>query len=149
MSGDDDEGREVIDLTAIARDDQLVEALAAGDLRAAEAVAPGDPVLEFLKAQPRRRLVILVTGSRDYSVPERIGEGRRLIGNALSRVVRDALADEVVIRHGGCRGADMIADEWACEMQRLGRHVEIDRRPARWKLYGRRAGYERNAEMNL
>lgn len=57
MSGDD-EGREVIDLTAIARDDQLVEALAAGlaagDLRAAEAVAPDDPVVEFLKVQPPR-----------------------------------------------------------------------------------------------
>jgi hypothetical protein len=60
MSGDDDEGREVIDLTAIARDDQLCDALAAslaaGDLRAAEAVAdPHDPVLEFLKVQPHRR----------------------------------------------------------------------------------------------
>jgi hypothetical protein len=94
-----------------------------------------------------RRLVILVSGSREYARPDLIGEGRRLIGDALAQAVRETVADEVVIRHGRCRGADMIADEWACEMRRLGRHVEIDSRPADWDRYGKAAGFVRNGQM--
>lgn len=94
-----------------------------------------------------RRLVILVTGSRVYAEPGRMATGRKLIGDALAQAVRDAVADAVVVRHGCCRGADMIADEWARAMQRLGRNVEIDGKPADWDRYGKAAGFIRNAQM--
>ena len=55
----------------------------------------------------------------------------------------DALPrDGLVIVHGGYRGADKLAGEWA---HANGVDVEVHR--ADWNTHGRRAGYLRNAEM--
>jgi hypothetical protein len=94
-----------------------------------------------------RRLIVLITGSREWAELENIYDGRRVISRALADVIREYDADEVVIRHGGARGADMIAQEWAEAMQHLRRPVEIEKRPADWNHHGKGAGFRRNAEM--
>lgn len=77
---------------------------------------------------------ILVTGSRTWT-------DYKAIEDALCR--QDDWPSEVTIVHGDCpSGADAIANRIAL---RVGWTVE--RHPADWKRYGKRAGYIRNAEM--
>lgn len=88
---------------------------------------------------------ILVTGSRDW--PD-----DRSVEHALNNVIIEMLAERgsepVTIVHGGCpTGADAHAARWAHEMIERGRPVTVERHPADWDRYGRRAGFERNAEM--
>lgn len=93
---------------------------------------------------------ILVTGSRDW--PDRLAVYRAL----------DSLCDErglnyppdeygntmpdaqrIVVVHGDCpTGADRDADQWC-----LSNHFTAETYPANWVLYGKRAGFVRNAEM--
>lgn len=77
---------------------------------------------------------VLITGSRDWDVPEFI------------RIALDELHDEVgpaVLVSGACpTGADRIAEDHA---EKLGWRVE--RHPAEWDLYGKAAGFRRNAKM--
>ena len=47
-----------------------------------------------------------------------------------------------VILSGAARGADRLGERYAAE-----RGIPIERYPAQWELYGRRAGYLRNEEM--
>lgn len=49
---------------------------------------------------------------------------------------------EIVVVSGCARGADRIGEWWA---MRYG--FEVDKRPADWDVYGKRAGYMRNIEM--
>jgi len=95
---------------------------------------------------------ILITGSRDWT-------DHRLIFGELERIARDydlcyepdeygnTLADpsKMTVVHGACpTGADMWADEWAisnCDMRLVERH------PADWERYGKKAGPIRNREM--
>lgn len=74
---------------------------------------------------------ILVTGSRDWSDEDTIH------GALYAEIIKDGGA---VLVHGACRtGADAIADSlW------LG---QVERHPADWDRYGKRAGFMRNAEM--
>jgi len=80
---------------------------------------------------------ILVTGSRDWDQPEVIWE-------ALERQVQlHVPADrEGILVHGGARGADAIAADWA---YRYGLGIEEHR--AEWDRHGRAAGHIRNALM--
>lgn len=52
------------------------------------------------------------------------------------------LPSDIKIIHGGARGADHCADQWAvvnwCQFQEF---------PAQWDKYGKRAGYLRNQQM--
>ncbi len=75
---------------------------------------------------------ILVTGSRTW-------EDAGVIAGALAGYYRDG----AILVSGACpRGADALAEEyWAL----LG--GEIERHPADWARFGRRAGFRRNAEM--
>lgn len=74
--------------------------------------------------------VVLFCGSRGWTDREAI---RRDI---------EALPDNAVVVEGGARGADRIARE---EALRRGLHVAtVD---ALWDLYGKSAGYKRNAAM--
>lgn len=76
---------------------------------------------------------ILVTGGRDLT-------DRALVYATLD-AVRERFGPFVLV-HGGARGADQLAHEWA-----VSRGMDIERVPAEWALYGRRAGPIRNAEM--
>lgn len=42
------------------------------------------------------------------------------------------------LRHGGARGADTLAGQWA-----RARGIPEEARPANWELHGRSAGYQR------
>jgi hypothetical protein len=81
---------------------------------------------------------ILITGSRTWN-------DRDLIAYQIGRFVgwEEAEGGEVTIVHGACpTGADRIADEIA---RRAG--LTIERHPAEWDRYGKRAGFIRNDEM--
>jgi hypothetical protein len=78
---------------------------------------------------------IMVTGSRDW-------EDAALIERVLDKW-RTRSALPLVLIHGGCpTGADNLADAWARK-----HGVRVQRFPAQWARYGRRAGPRRNAEM--
>lgn len=82
---------------------------------------------------------ILVTGSRDWVA-------RTTIWNALNQELLQ-FPDGIVIVHGGARGADDIADRWAWGMLQYQCRVQIEKYPADWELYGKRAGSIRNQQM--
>ncbi len=76
---------------------------------------------------------ILITGSRSWTDYE-------LIQSVLDEYRH---LPEVTLVSGHCPyGADTLCEQWA---EALG--WEIERHPAEWVLYGKRAGYIRNAEM--
>lgn len=72
---------------------------------------------------------ILVCGGRDYRDAKTVFEAL------------DYLQPSVVI-HGDARGADTLADVWACLND-----VEVQRFAADWNKHGRKAGPIRNQEM--
>jgi hypothetical protein len=89
---------------------------------------------------------ILVTGSRDWGNYD-------LIASVLVNAVRDYMhehpdlqqpvSDWVTVVHGACpTGADFMADDF-CRAN----YWPVERHPAAWKMYGRRAGPLRNREM--
>lgn len=77
---------------------------------------------------------ILITGSRDWDD-----------ANAIAFVMEGAvplMARDVTVVHGDARGADRIAGAYA---EQAGWKVE--KHPANWNLYGKKAGFIRNKEM--
>jgi hypothetical protein len=78
-------------------------------------------------------LRILVCGGRDYT-------DRQTVFDVLDRLHRDR--GIACIIHGGARGADMLAGEWAA---RAG--IQVDRYPADWETYKHAAGPIRNQQM--
>lgn len=85
---------------------------------------------------------ILVTGSRDWEDWQ-----------TLTLALFDAVSTygEVVVVSGACpTGADAMA-EWVAENLMPHQHgvlrVRVERHPADWERYGKRAGFVRNAEM--
>jgi hypothetical protein len=76
-------------------------------------------------------LRILVCGGRDYDNVDKVYE-----------VLDEFPTEELLIIHGGARGADSLAGVWAFE-----RGVQVTRYPADWEKYGKRAGYVRNQQM--
>lgn len=86
----------------------------------------------------RRPLRILVTGSRIVSA-----DAFELIYYTL-RAYRLHFGNRpFVIVHGGARGTDSVAAQWASETQ----GVEPEPHPADWNLHGKAAGPIRNQEM--
>lgn len=75
----------------------------------------------------------IVTGSRDW-------EDKDLIWRVLSTLV----PPYSTLIHGDCpTGADSMADEWAqCQPD-----ITVERHPAEWQKFGRKAGPLRNKEM--
>ena len=76
---------------------------------------------------------ILVCGGRDFS-------DEKALRYAMNSVA--AGAEDVVIIHGGARGADSLAGAIA---EKVGVPVEVF--PADWEKYGKRAGFLRNTQM--
>lgn len=74
---------------------------------------------------------VIIAGSRDitdkWTVVEAVG-------------ATDWIIDEVV--SGAARGVDRLGEEWAAI-----HNIPVKQFPANWDLYGKRAGFLRNAEM--
>jgi hypothetical protein len=78
---------------------------------------------------------ILVCGGRDFRDYD-------LLSSVLRNIIMSVGSFPVTIIHGGARGADALAGQYA-------RRTACNERvfPANWAKYGRAAGFRRNAEM--
>ena len=77
---------------------------------------------------------LAVTGGRDYSAPLHVY-------GFLDQMARDHDGIAVLI-HGGAKGLDQLADDWARK-----REVTVMRVPAKWSKYAKAAGPLRNKEI--
>lgn len=68
--------------------------------------------------------------------------GRDLQDDRLVALGLSFLTQEDVLIEGGARGADRLAADFA-----RSRGVKVETFPANWNLYGKSAGYRRNAQM--
>lgn len=80
---------------------------------------------------------VIIAGTRyfnDYS----------LLKETTDRLLADKITAgySIVIVSGGCAGADLLGERYAKE-----NGYSIDRYPAEWKKYGKKAGIMRNAVM--
>jgi hypothetical protein len=84
----------------------------------------------------------LVTGNRDWS-------DWKAIETALDDLA--AAHPSLLVVHVACpTGADAMADAWVARYRQwpaLDHHADVERHPADWRRYGRRAGPVRNAAM--
>lgn len=79
---------------------------------------------------------LLVTGGREFDRTARLWQ-------ILDGYLKQHGVEGLVIVHGYCpRGADAMADQWA-----RAHGITVERHPAHWTTYGKRAGYIRNQEM--
>jgi YspA, cpYpsA-related SLOG family len=93
--------------------------------------------------RPRvRPFRVLITGSRHW-------KDRRAIYDRLNALLAEH--GSLIVVHGACpTGADKIADDWFIAAKRAGATVFIERKPAIWKVKGRKdplAGFTRNTVM--
>lgn len=83
---------------------------------------------------------VIIAGSREFTDYELLKERMdTLLANKIDKTKSD-FGIEIV--SGTARGADRLGEKYAKEMG-----FKIKRFPANWELYGKRAGYIRNAEM--
>lgn len=80
---------------------------------------------------------ILITGSRTWPP-----EHAELILNRLIHFGRQAEDHPITVIHGGAKGVDTWAGDYAAS---LGYEVEVY--PADWEQHGKKAGFIRNSEM--
>lgn len=78
---------------------------------------------------------ILVCGGRDF-------DDHELLNKILDEHTRNRNMKDVVVIHGGARGADTLADVWATS-----NGCEIKKYLADWNDWGKAAGPMRNAKM--
>jgi hypothetical protein len=87
---------------------------------------------------------VLVTGSRDW--PD-----ERVVWNELDDAYENRFSrGEMIIVHGGAKGADWMAHRWARISHEGGLLVRQEVHPARWHQNGafvRSAGHQRNVRM--
>ena len=81
-----------------------------------------------------KKLRILVTGARDWS-------DRKILEQTLDGLLDDSMTD-VTLVHGGAKGADTMAAEWAAK-----HGIRTERYNPMWNMYGRAAGPIRNQQM--
>lgn len=89
-----------------------------------------------------RQVRVLITGSRDWT-------DQAVLWEALDHVYLNECGHPSVMRvvHGAARGADSLAQAWYEDRLEMGWAVMIERHPALWNSFGRRAGILRNIEM--
>lgn len=80
---------------------------------------------------------VIIAGSREFDNYDMLKEKCDKI---LSRKVNEG--EEIVIVSGTARGADTLGEKYAEE-----RGYKIERYPANWDKYGKKAGYLRNKKM--
>lgn len=80
---------------------------------------------------------VIIAGSREFDNYDMLKEKCDKI---LSRKVNEG--EEIVIVSGTAKGADTLGEKYAEE-----RGYKIERYPANWDKYGKRAGYLRNKKM--
>lgn len=80
---------------------------------------------------------VIIAGYREFDNYDMLKEKCDKI---LSRKVNEG--EEIVIVSGTARGADTLGEKYAEE-----RGYKIERYPANWDKYGKRAGYLRNKKM--
>lgn len=79
---------------------------------------------------------IIVAGSRTFS-------DYPLLTQTISSYLKDKSSNrEIQFISGTARGADFLGEQFARE-----NGYEVRRFPAQWDIYGKSAGYRRNAEM--
>lgn len=79
---------------------------------------------------------IIVAGGRDF-------QNYPLLCRKLDKIL-SSLSGEIIILSGAARGADKLGERYAAE-----RGHAVERFPADWGTYGRRAGPLRNAQMAI
>lgn len=92
---------------------------------------------DFRQEEKRQRFRVIIAGTRyfnDYAV----------LCAVCDRLLADKVKQgfDIVIVSGGCAGADMLGEAYAKE-----RGYQVERYPAQWERYGKKAGRIRNAEM--
>lgn len=93
---------------------------------------------------------VLVTGSQGWKADTRTPDGFTLaqVLDGFAHSARQVGFAGVTVVHGaGSRGADAVADRWAVDRAAAGWRVTVERHPADWRRYGRRAGRVRNQRM--
>lgn len=78
-------------------------------------------------------ITILVCGGRDFNDYQRV---RRVLNTICYG------ESHIELVHGAQRGADLLAERWAKEME-----IEYRGYPAKWKIFGKLAGPSRNVKM--
>ena len=96
----------------------------------------GDDYSRYYKDE--KNFYLLVAGSRNYN---NYSEFTKSMDILLKTQV--SMGKEIVIVSGGARGADFLAEKYAKDK---GYKVKVFK--ANWDLYGKSAGYKRNAEMH-
>ena len=79
---------------------------------------------------------VVVAGCRNFNDYK---TAREYIDFCISKIKKEY---ELIFISGGCRGADALGERYAFE-----KGYKIERYPADWEKYGRRAGPIRNKEM--
>lgn len=78
---------------------------------------------------------VIIAGSRTFNDYE-------LLKRKMDELLANVKWMKIVVVSGAARGADQLGEQYAKE-----RGYGIDSHPANWDLYGKSAGYIRNAEM--
>ncbi len=80
---------------------------------------------------------VLICGGRDYNDAHSMYEVIMELPAKLG-----VLLDEITIVHGAAKGADTLAEKIAMHL-----NIKTEKHPAKWHIYGKKAGPIRNQEM--
>jgi YspA, cpYpsA-related SLOG family len=89
---------------------------------------------------------VLITGSRDWNNPE-------LIRRAFDWINEKMTGDPYTLDRDKARGVTIVSGncpsgaDWMCERVAFDYGFTVERHPAQWRRYGRRAGLLRNEQM--
>jgi hypothetical protein len=89
----------------------------------------------------RRQYKVIVAGSRTATGSYIYS----LLAQKLDRILRNkSVTHDIVIVSGTAQGADIMGEQYA-----KSRSYQVERYPADWDTFGKRAGYLRNEDMAL